>query len=384
LINIFSPINSLGFGVHANNVIKSLVENGQEINLSPIGEVQMDSFYEAYVKTALQNRDKFDVKEPSVFIFHDDFSNQACGTPLLTFSIFETTQLKDTSRRMLEHGPTDVILTTTQRHAQIIRESNINKPVEVVTEGVDETIFNTIPVDKYIDTKKFTYITSGKREERKNTDLIIRLFINSMKEKEVALICHTFNPFLNQTQEHPFINLTCWAGVNPIKHGFEYKGFNGKAHLFTYNKCDIYFTTPTIPVYSMSSLYHSANVGIQVSRGEGWDLVLSEMLACGLPTISTSCLGHSEYLINSPSIQNNLVIGTKGTEPAIDNIWFKGNQGCWDILDIDIFLDMLQTTFSNSNNYESKSDELADYMSVNYSWNNAVKQLIDIIAKYKV
>jgi len=384
MLNLYGPTNSLGFGIHSNNLIKALIENGKDVNLISIGEIQLDPFYEMYFKEAIKNRDKFNVKDPSLFLFHDEFSNQACGTPLFTYSIFETSQIKPSSFNMLENGPTDIILTTTEEHKQNLLNQKLSKPIEVVNEGVDETLFNTIPVDKYINTNKFTYITVGKREERKNTDLAIRAFINLMKEKEVALICHTFNPFINKTQDHPFKNLTCWAGVNPIKHGFEYKGFNGKAHLFTYKKCDIYFTVPTLPISMMPSLYHSANIGIQVSRGEGWDLPLQELLACGVPTIATNCLGHNEYLnSNTPDIQKSLIVNKTEMTMAIDNIWFKGNQGIWDNLNIERYTELLENTFNNSTLYENKSDQLADYISANYSWNNAVKKLSEVIERYK-
>jgi len=383
MINIYAPINNLGYGVHANNMIKALTENGQELTLTTIGEVQLDYFFEIYAKTALQNKEKYSAKNPSVHIFHDEFSNAASGKPLLAFSIFETSQLKQASLKMVENGPSDVILTTTQAHADLLKNQKVSKPIEVVNEGIDDTIFNTIPVDKYIDTKKFTYLTVGKKEERKNTDSLIRTFCTTMKEKECALICHTFNPFINNQQDHPFKNLGCWTGVNVLKHGFEYKGFNGKAHTFSYKTCDILFTLPTLPTASMASLYHSANVGIQVSRGEGWDLPLTEMLACGLPVIATDCLGHSEYLPNTPDIQKNLIIPKKEMTIAFDNVWFKGDQGIWDVLDTEILKGKLEETFTNATLYESKCDPLADYMSQNYSWNAAAKQLIDVITKYK-
>ena len=384
MLNIFSPINNLGYGIHSNNLIKTLIEKGQDINLIPIGEVQVDNFYEMYYKEAIKNKDKFNVKNPSLYVFHDELSAQACGSPLFTYSIFETSQPKQISLKMLENGPTNVILTTTEQHKTNLINQKITKPIEVVREGIDETLFNTIPVDKYIDTKKLTYITAGKREERKNTDLLIRLFINLMKEKEVALICHTFNPFINNVQDHPFKNLTCWSGINPIKQGFEYKGFNGKAHMFTYKQCDIYFTVPTIPVSNMPSLYHSANIGIQISRGEGWDLPLTEMLACGLPTIATDCLGHTEYLTDTiPEIQKNLIIKKTDMTIATDNLWFKGDQGIWDNLNIDNFSKTLEESFNNASLYTQKDEQLADYMSNNFSWGIATDQLIKVIEKFK-
>jgi glycosyltransferase involved in cell wall biosynthesis len=281
--------------------------------------------------------------------------------------------------KMLNNGPTDVILTTTEEHKKILEEQKFtDKPIKVVNEGVDSCLFNTIPVDKYIDTKKFTYITVGKHEERKNTNAIITTFINLFKDKEVALICHTFNPFLNRTNDHPFKNLLCWTLVNPMKFGFEYIGFNGKAHVFNHKNCDIYFTTPNLSVSQMPSLYHSANVGIQVSRGEGWDLPLTEMMACGVPTIATNCLGHSEYLPNTPQIQKDLIITNVEKELAQDGVWFNGQQGEWDKLNVDEFVVNLEKTYQNSI-YNIKSEELATYMENNYSWNKSTLKLLSII-----
>lgn len=382
MINLYSPTNTLSYSIHGLNMLKGLIENGNEVFLSPIGELQADSFFKCYIDSALANKSKYSSKDPSLFIFHDEYSmNASSKSCLLTFSVFETTKPKDISVKILENGPTDVVLTTTKEHADILK-TLISKPVEVVNEGIDPTIYNTIPVDPYIKTDKFTYILVGKREERKNTDLTLRVFINTMKENKVALIAHTFNPFLNQTKDHPFQNLNCWCGVNPIKQGFEYKGFNGKAHKFSYKECDIYFSTPTIPVSMMSSLYHSANVGIACSRSEGWGLPEVEMMACGLPVIATDCMGHNEYIHQTPEIQTNLIIKKETMSIANDGIWFQGN-GEWDDLNITMFISKLEETYSNPSLYTIKDEELADFMANNYNWNKAALKLTEVMTRYK-
>lgn len=383
MLNIYGAISNLGYGIHACNMIKALIENGQEINLTTIGKIQLDPYFEMYIKEA--KKKSFDENSPSLFIFHDEHSIQAKGNSLFTFSIFETTKPKDESIEALINGPTTNILTTTKKHKEILSNFVKDKKIHVVNEGVDDCIFNTIPIDKYIDTKKFTYITVGKREARKNTDIILKTFITKMKDKNVALISHTFNMFINKVNDHPFKNLNCWSGINPLKHGFEYKGFDGKAHKFTHKECDIYFTTPTIPVSMMSALYHSANVGIAISRGEGWDLPVMEMMACGVPAIATDCLGHSEYLEmeNIPTIQSDIYIKSFASEIAVDNMWFKGNQGEWDILDNDIFEGILTQTYDEQIKYQYKSDELADFISQNFSWNKSIQTLLEIINQYK-
>jgi len=378
MINIYGTINALGYGIHANNMIKAFSDANVDINLTTIGQIQSDSYFEEYWKKAQENRINYEMNSPSLFIFHDELSNQANGSPLFVFSIFETTQPKSESIAMLKNGPASHILVTTQKHKELLELQNIGKPIYVVNEGVDDTIYNTIPVDKYIDTSKFTYLTVGKKEERKKTNLIIKSFIDLMSDKEVALIAHTFNPFANKENVHPFKNLMSWSDINPIDYGFEYKGWDGKAHRFTKNKCDIILTAPGLPTTLMSTLYHSANVGIQISRGEGWDLPLMEMMACGLPCIATDCLGHSEYL--KPSTEDPLIISLDKKEIADDGIWFKGNVGEWSVVNEDCFKQKLLYTWENREKYEEKSEDLADYTAETFAWSKAVDQFNKLLA----
>jgi len=379
MINVYAPINLLGYGIHANNMVKALIDSEEEINLTPLGEIQNDPYFEPYWKKARDNALNFDAKAPSLFIFHDQFSHQACGNPLLSFSVFETTKISELSKRMLMNGPTDVILTTTAAHKAILEENGISKRIEVVNEGVDDCIFNTVPATKFIDTKKFTFITVGKKEMRKNTDMAIMSFIQTMGDKEVALIAHTFNPFANKEKGHPFQNLACWVGFDPQNYGYRYVGWTGKAHHFTNDKSDIYFTPPIIQTAEMACLYHSANVGLAISRGEGWDLPATEMLACGLPTIASNCLGHSEYLNGAPEIQKDLIIETKRKEVANDGIWFKGESGEWDTIDQEDVKSAITTVYENKEKYEPKSVELSNYILDNYAWSKAADRVKEII-----
>lgn len=379
MINIYAPINLLGYGIHANNLIKALIDEGADINLTKIGQVQNDPYFEAYWKKAEERKMEYDAKCPSVFIFHDELSNQMAGTPAATFSVFESDKIHPLSKVMLVNGPAEIILVTTQRHKEILSENGIGKRIEVVNEGVDDAIFNTIPTDKLVDTKKFTFITMGKKEKRKNTSMIVKSFINTMKGKEVALIAHTFNPFANTQKDHPFKNLACWSDVNPLESGFQYKGWQGKFHLFSDGKCDIYFTAPGIQTAEMGCLYHSANVGIQISRGEGWDLPLTEMLACGLPAIATNCLGHSEYLSGAPEEQKKLVLEMTGKELANDGIWFKGNKGSWETITNDVVEQKLTEVYENREKYNTKSEEISAYISENYNWSKAAQALLEVV-----
>ena len=382
MINIFGTASQLGYGIHSLNMVKAAIDAGEEIAIVNLSQPQLDPYFESYWKKGSDNMNRFNAKEPSLFIFHDHFSNQSCGNPLATFSIFETYSLKPLSKAILENGPTDIVLVTTQDHKEILINNGIKKPIEVLHEGVDDDIYNTIPSTPWIDTNKFTYLTVGKKEGRKYSNDIILRFIQTMGDKEVALIAHTFNPFANRTNDNPLVNLACWTDINPNNFGFEYKGWDGKSHLFTKNNCDIYFTAPRLQIAEMSRLYHSANVGIQISHGEAWNLPLIESLACGLPCIASNTLGHREYISNSPEIQKKLLIDVNGKEIAKDGIWFNGDAGEWETVDLNNLDKLLIDTYNNQDAYSTKDEELSNYIVSNFSWKKAIKNCFGIFNKY--
>ena len=371
MINIFGPINHLGYGTHTYNIIKALSKKTQ-VCLIPIEQIQLDESMREVIDMT-NKRDLFSVKNPSLFIFHEPEAVKYCGTPALAYSIFETDVVNNVSAHILEHGPTDKVLTTTKKHKEIL-EKFITKEIHVVHEGIDPEIFNTQNSYKMIDTGKLTFITVGKNEKRKNTSKIIKTFIENFQYEEVALICHTFNPFIQNK------DITKYSLIDPGKYGFTYSNINNSIHKFSNGICDIYFTPYNIPTPQMNSLYHSANVGIQVSSGEGWDLPLVELMACGLPCIASNCLGHSEYLEdeNLPQIQQDLIIQPSGLELANDGHWFKGNQGSWSVIEENDIKTKIKHVIDNKNKYINKHLGLSEYIINNYNWDLAAEQIINI------
>lgn len=381
MINIFGAINSLGYGIVCKNIIKSLTESNEKLTLTPIGQIDNDPHYIDSVSKAIKNLEYYDAKDPSFYLFHDEMSQSSSGKPNFVLSMFEGTIIKPKSINMLKYGPADIIITPTKKHRDILIENSIeNKPIEVLNFGVDDSIYNTLSTDPWIKTNKFTFLTVGKNEKRKATNTVIRSFIKNFIDKDVALICHTFNPFINRTNENPYKNLSCWTGINPIQWGFEYKGmFERKYHLFSKDKCDLYFTIPEIQTLDMPRLYKSANVGIQTSLSEGWDLPLNEMLACGIPCITTDCLGHNEILepIKDNLIQKNLIIQPNGKELANDGIWFNGTTGYWDTFDENVLDEMLLTVYNN-NSFEVLNEDISESIISSFNWRktaNRIKQL---------
>ena len=378
MINVFAPINNLGYGIHSCSMIKAFEEEGIDINLTPIGQVQEDPYFTQYWRQADdRRRNSFDRMAPSLHIFHSEYANQFCGSPMVNFAVFETTKIADDTKRILEQM--DMLFTTTEDHRNILIENGITVPIHVVHEGVDPNVFNYNPnIRPYIKTDKFTYITVGKNEKRKNTSMIVKSFIETMQYKEAALICHTFDPFTHpKLFEARF--LPQYTDIDVRAYGFTNISEESTYTVASNGICDIYFTKQVKSCRDMAALYASAHVGIAVSRAEGWDLPAMEMMATGKPVIISNTLGHKEYLEGVPEVQSSLIINPTGMEVAEDGKWFQGDRGDWATIDKDDVIEMIEDTYDDMDTYIAPYQSLSSHFCQNYDWKLAAKQVASIL-----
>jgi glycosyltransferase involved in cell wall biosynthesis len=366
MINLYSPLNNLGYGVHSQSMLKAFMDKNINVNLTIIGQVQEDTYYRKYWSEATKNL--FDRHSPSLQIFHSSYANQFTGSPTISFAVFETTKLLPVETHHLKNT-VDMIFTTTKEHKSIIESNGITTPTYVIHEGVDPFLYNTKECTPLINTGKFTFITAGKHESRKNTDMIIRAFIDTMQYNEAALIAHTFDPFY-QGKGLP------WTDINIEALGFKGVEENNIFIKFSNGVADLYLTKPGVPTSSMRSLYRSANAGIFYSKAEGWDLPLIECMACGIPCVASNVIGHKEYLKDSPKIQQELIIEPTGKEVANDGHWFKGDRGEWYTLSKNDLCDAIEDVYDDRATYEQPDIDLSKFYHDNYNWSLAVDSVI--------
>lgn len=358
IINIFAPINYLGYGVHSYNYMKTLADKFL-IYYTPIGQIQCKD--QEFLNKLNRN---FDKNSPSIMIFHENYMNQFAGSIRIGFPVFECDHIDDLSKRLLEQ--LDYIFVTSEWAKSILFENSIFTRCYVIGEGVDTDIYKPIK-EKYIDTNKFTFITVGKHELRKNTDLILKTYIDNFRNTDTALIMHTYNHFTK-----------IFSGIDPFKYGYIIENENDKYIKFSYGDSDIYFSKPI--ENDLSLLYNSANIGIYPSRGEGYCLPLIESLACGLPCVATNCSGQSEYLniLELKTLQNDLLIGQEYLEKEIadDGIWFRKNKGNWyKFKNNNILTDKMKLAYNNFNRYDK--DEISSVIRNTFSWKKTLIKTID-------
>lgn len=375
-INIFGPINQLGYGIHCINMVKAMIDFTDSLYLSPIGPIQNEASDKDLLET-LTKPAYFKANSPSLFIFHDQFASQFTGIPRIVFSVFELDRISNGSKNMLNQC--DMVFTTTKAHKEILEKCGVKTPVHVVHEGINTLDFNMYPCKPLINTGKPTFITVGKNEKRKNTDKIIKAFIDVAMYKETTLICHTFNPFL--AQKNKSTDLRAWTGIPQeiSSMGFQMKEQAPDYIKFTNGCCDLFFTKP-IPKAKMRSLYTSAQVGIQCSSAEGWDLPLNELLGCGIPCITTDCLGHREFLPGDIEPQRALRIDCESswTEEAKDDMWFKGGEGNWYNIPLDKIREKIEYVLESD--VKGPYQALSNYIRDNFTWKKAAETVTKILS----
>ena len=358
-INITAPINQLGYGIHSYNYMKSLVNEGVDINWNPIGSTQTDD------KEFINKIQKeFNRNYPSMMIFHETHMDRFSGDIRIGFPVFECDKIQDYAQLLLQQ--LDYIFVTSEWAKQTLIKNDVDVPIYVIREGVDPDLYH-IKEDKYLDTGKFTFITVGKHEVRKNTDLIIETFINNFSEKKCALISHTYNFFTRK-----------FSDVKLEDHDFQLVTETENYLKYSKNDCDIYFTKP-MHNKDLSNLYSSADVGIFTSRAEGWNLPLCEALACGIPCIACNNTAQTEYLGTAEfnQLQGKLVIDQNEMENqlAIDNVWFKGNKGNWWALKPGILEKKMQYSFEN----KFDNNKISEYIRTNFSWKKTAERTVEVL-----
>ena len=367
-INLVACINKLGYGTHGINMLKAFNDIGMTTSLQVKGEID-DNYNKILVNNSLKI--PFDPLAPTLHIFHDEFLEKYPGKYIIPFTIFETTIVRKESLDKIEkYG--EIVFTTTVEHKNILKNNGIIKPIYVINEGVNPKLYNTENCKKIIDTKNYTFLLLGKYEKRKNIDLVMTAFIEEMQYKNVTLILHTFNPFIQTKNgfEH-------WYKINPVLLGYKFIEETEQYVHFSNSYSDIYYTKPILECYEMKSLYHSADVGISCSSAEGWGLPEMEMMACGKPVIISNVIGHKEYIKNLP-VFKELVIEPIDTEIANDGKYFLGDRGEWSKLDIIDIINKMEYSFNNKIGTEL-SQELSDYIINNYNWIKIAIQIKQII-----
>lgn len=302
-LNFTSPIGGTGYGIAGINILSEL-QKTHDTSLFLIGQPLLDNNEQAdLIQKVVMNQDSFDFDAPCLKIWHQfDLSHRIGRGKLFAYPFFELDTFTDREKHHLHHP--DHIIVSSEWAKGILKANKIKTKASVAPLGVDRTIFNESKVSKEnLEKLPYIFLTVGKWEKRKGHDILVEAFNEAFTDDDnVELWMATHNPFLNEEQTRYWTDMCQSSKLSKkIKIFNRLKTHENVAELMSYASC-----------------------GVFVSRAEGWNLELLEMMSMGKPVIATNYSSHTEFC----NKDNAYLVETTELEPAFDDRWFKG-EGNW-------------------------------------------------------
>jgi len=258
---------------------------------------------------------------------------------------------------------------------QLIKQHKIEKPIEVLFEGVDTSIYNdNINEDFKLDIKEeFAYLFVGHwlkgniGQDRKDVGMLIKCFVESFKGEK--------NP--------PSLVLKTSSANFSIK---ERESFRKKIKNIVgdvENPPSIYLLFGDLTNKEMNDLYNHPKIKsmVSITKGEGFGRPLLEFTMTGKPVIASNWSGHKDFL----SIDNSIMVGGKLTDvddSAIDNFIIKGSK--WFTANYNEVSEVLKLVKKDYNKFFGKSKILKEENKNNFSLNKMTEKFKSIITPFVV
>lgn len=362
-INLFTPINQLGYGIVGLNILKELHNRKLEPTLFPIGnriEISNDND-KAIINPALQRQEFFSYDAPCIKIWHQfDLANRIGNGDYIAWPIFE---LDNFSKREIHHlSFADKIVVCSEWARSIVTQTIPDTNCYVVPLGVDRSIFNENQPSvrmEWDNEPRCIFMNCGKWEYRKGHDILIRAFCEAFEPSDnVELRVAADNPFLGPER------VKKWQSTYLDNK----MGNVGKVRLINRVKSQI----------DLAKLFQSAFCGVFPSRAEGWNLELLEFMSMGKECIATNYSAHTEFA----NTDNCRLIDIDETEIAVEPPFFDGKVGSWASLGHSQFTKLVEhmqevydlwikePNYRNSRGIKTAKD---------FTWTNSVNNLLKAI-----
>ena len=260
-----------------------------------------------------------------------------------------------------------------QRTGQVVRKIKLEKPVEVIFEGVDLTTYKPIKQSeiKTIDLsdikEEFCYLFVGHwmqgeyGHDRKNVGVLVNSF---------------YNAFKNKVGKKPALILKCSAGVasylsrdsilDKIKHI--------KKSVGSSNLPNVYLLHGEFDDSEMNELYNHSKIKAMVSftKGEGFGRPLLEFSTTGKPIIASGWSGHVDFLD-----KNSIVLLGGRLENVHDsaaNNWLI-KEAQWFQVEPKQGISALKEVYKKYKQYSKRSKKQRHYAKTNFSWDK-MKEIV--------
>jgi len=268
---------------------------------------------------------------------------------------------------------------------QKIGSLKVEKPIEVLFEGVDENIYKQIKLDK-IDSnifkmindlviEKFAFLFVGQwcqggyGEDRKDISKLIKVFIESFanKKKKPALILKTSGATFSLLSKVEIVKK-----INEVKKLFP----------DDWDLPNVYLLHGDLNQKEMNLLYNHPKVKTMISftHGEGFGRPLLEASMVGLPIIASGWSGQLDFLNGEKSI---LLSGNLNKVPK-SVVWADIiiSESQWFSIDEHMAYKSLNFVFENQGEIKRKGESLMYENREKFTLDKMADKLDEIMEKY--
>ena len=259
---------------------------------------------------------------------------------------------------------------------QLIAQHRIQKPVEILFEGFDETMFGTDEVaiiselDQIKEEFAFLFVGHWLRgdlgEDRKNVGMMIKTFAMAFKNEKVkpALVLKTSSAGFSVMDRE-----------TTIKKIREVLGND-------YKSVPIYLLHGDLTPVEMNGLYEHPKVKamLNFTKGEGFGRPLLEFSLTGKPVIVSGWSGHLDFLKQGAVLLEGELKPVH--ESAADQFLLKESQ--WFNVNISKALSTIKDVYKNYEKYKTASLQLGKQNKQNFGLEKMTKLFDGILNQYGI
>lgn len=316
--------------------------------------------YSRFAKFSLVGR-TFDVRDPyvtaasarvvepgSAAIWHEQPKSEWLISPFgknIAIVPFETTLIPPSWVPRI--NAFDALFVPCHQNKQMMLDSGVKIPVEVIHWGVD--------TDKFYEIERkndgiFTFGHMGALSRRKGTNILIDAFIRAFpNESDVRLICKTSN------MQYPFMakDKRIEVQMGPVSHDELMRSFFDRVDCFVF---------PTL--------------------GEGFGLPPLEAMSTGIPAIVTGWSGPADYMNEEVgwSIEYSMDEAHGFSDPKTGV--YKEPCGQWAIPNIDHLVYLMRYAYEHQDETLAKGKAAARYVREQWTWPAQIGLFEDALNKH--
>lgn len=363
LTNVVMRGDVLSFSGYANTnrlYALGLIRNG--VDLKIVEQYEDKEFFLQFMnkEDADLLRHAIDKPMPDNYIYFnrttvDAFKNYPNAIKTFHASVWEVSPCPEHWETVMRDIPADGIIVPSEFNRRMIN-GKINKPVYLLREGLDLSLYDSMPKEKPEGTFKFLSVFQWL--PRKGYDILLESFFKEFHDHEdVALVIKTSSLNYEVIPSSKIL-----SDISNVKKRF------GK-------KLPVYVLPTHITYEEILQLYGECHSYITSSRAEGYCRPALEAMASNLPLIITGWGGQTDFANND----NAYLIDYELT--SVPQQWYTGDfqpYQKWAEPSVDHLRQLMRRVYENREEAKNKADK-AKQLTNEYDYRLIAKDLENIL-----